>query len=345
MSKLVKKKIDLSFAIERAKFKPPIITNISEKELLEYVTPILRKRLSETKYDRVVIAEQFLRHFEKSKNIDPEITSLESFQTFKIDNELENMGNSCVSLSIDLINLLPKDIKAFNTAAILSDVYQQYAGPIYCHVTPLIIFNDPRTNEKGYVLLDPSFHISDPIVVKENYEPFVFDMGSSKKGAWNFYKYNNFIHCQPRERKNEEKWDENRLKKSLMVYRTDEIINPVESSSNPMFIIDRNYPIVSRFEDGAQRAHINISLDKKCVIFKIGKKDKQTIRFDEVINGYKFNNELSDGLLLDNYKMNCSIFNIIINLKVFNDLYFSYLEYLREENSFRKLLKYPNLTC
>ncbi len=336
--------LDFSKAIQKAKFKNPLITYMGSKELVEIIDPILKKRISETKYDRVVIAEQFLRHFFKKKKLDEDITPLEAFQTFKIENTLDNLGNSCVALSIDCINHLPTKIKAYNTAAILSNVYQQYAGPIYCHVTPMIKFENPKNkSDKGHIILDPSFHINLPILVKENSKPFLFDMKDAKKGLWHFFKNENFIHCQPKERANEEIWDEIRLKNNLMIYRTDEILNPIESSSNPMFIIDRSYPIVSRYKDGSQRAHININLDKRIILWKIGKEKKDPITFDQILNGYKFDNNLSDLLLLDNDQLNNSIFNVVSNINILDDLYFSYLEYLKTDEEYRNLLKDPNI--
>ncbi len=342
MISITEKKIDLSKAIEHSIFKKGKVTFLSSKSILEKIEKKLAKRISETKYDRVVIAEQFLEHFFEKKKEKRDITPLESFQTFKISNSLaKNLGNSCVALTMDMISLMPKDIFAYPTAGVLSDIYQQFAGPKYSHVTPLISFQNPKDKkDKGYILLDPSFHIAKPIVLKEDGNDFLYDMGL-KKGIWHFSIKDKYIYCQPKARENEEKWSEKRLKDSLMIYRTDAILNPVESSSNPMFIIDRNYPIVSRYEDGSQRAHLNVNLDKKCIIWKVGKEKKIPISFDAILNGYKFDKNFADLLLLDPDQLNNSLHNIISNVDIFNKLYSDYINYLKLNKYYRDILKYP----
>ncbi len=342
MTSITEKKIDLSKAIEHSIFEKGKITPLSSETILEKISKRISKRISETKYDRIVIAEQYLEHFFKTKKEKKDITPIESFQTFKISNSLtKNSGNSCVALTMDMINLMPNNIFAYPIAGILSDIYQQYAGPKHSHVTPLISFQNPLDEkDSGYILLDPSFHISKPIVLKKDGNAFSYDMGF-KKGLWCFSIKDQSIYCQPKERGNEEKWPEKRLKDSLMIYRTDAILNPVESSSNPMFIIDRSYPIVSRFDDGSQRAHINVNLDKKCIVWKIGKEKKPPISFNEIINGYKFDKNFADLLLLDRDQLNNSLYNVIDNADIFDNLYNDYINHLKLNKYYRDILKYP----
>ncbi len=325
--------------IQKPQFARGVLTQMSSEDLVALTRPILQKRISETKYDRVVIACQFLTHYFLQKNLSP----LEALHCFKIDGSLEqNQGNSCVALSFDLISLLPSQIRPYLAAATLSDRYQQFAGPLYSHVTPIIAFQNPRDAEDaGFILLDPSFHIAEPIVVKKDH-PFAYQMGK-KKGVWRFSQKQNRIVCQPGPQEGEAPWPIEKTLESKMVYRTDSILNPEESSALPMFAIDRSYPIVSRNPDGRQAAHINIELNKKEISWKIGEERRDPISFEAVLTGaFRFDSETADLLLIDRDELNDSVSRIVQYADILDAMYRDYLAWLRGSSEFRSILKDPD---
>jgi hypothetical protein len=327
---------NLQQAVQAPLFSPQEVTFLGAEEILKIVTPILRKRISQTKYDRVVIAEQFLDHFFNQNTTSP----LEALGTFTISGSLEkNGGNSCVGLSLDLLSYLPPQVRAFPVGAILSKRYQQLAGPTYSHVTPLIFFQNPRDEmDAGYILLDPSFHIAAPIFITLS-SSFSYDMGK-KKGVWNFFLQGEEILCQGNARMGEEPWSEEQIQDSIMRYRTDRIDNPTESSAMPMFAIDRSYPIVSRYENGQQRAHINIDLNKHLIHWKVGEEKRPSISF-ETFEKNLFSQEVADLLLLDKDALNHSVARVIAHVEIFDRLYNEYLELIRHSPFFASLIKCP----
>jgi hypothetical protein len=323
-------------ALEAPIFNSPPITYMEGEKIVDMVRPILKERICKTKYDRVELAKQFLDCFFDLKNKNSSIKPLDALAYFRINSTLsKSLGNSCVGLSLDLIAHLPKEIKAYPAAATLSNRYQQFAGPLYCHVTPLIKYH--TKNDQGYVLLDPSFHIAEPILVRAE-TPFNYDMGH-KKGIWAFYMTQEFIHCQAKPHA-EEEWTEEMHKDNLMVYRTDEIKNPEASSAMPMFVIDRSYPLVSRYEDGSQRAHINIEMNKKEIKWKVGEEKKNPISFEDIKkNKITFDKKVADFLLIDYQELNQTVKYIVENYHIFDELYATFLKGLPNSNYLASLLK------
>jgi len=124
-----------------------------------------------------------------------------------------------------------------------------------------------------------------------------------------------------------------------MVYRTDKIVNPVQSSSNPMFAIDRNFPIVSRYEDGNQRAHININLNEKVIYWKIKDEKKSFVTFEKILDGFKLPSIVSNLLLIDNKDFNNSLLNVVSNNTVFDSLYYDFVNFLKVNKYYLDLVK------
>ena len=206
--------------IQEPIFDDPVITYKGSAELIGQLRPILRDRISKTKYDRVVIAEQFLDH---ARDRNPK----EALHNFSIDSSLGNTnGNSCVGLSLDLVSAIAKKANPYLAAATLSNRYQQFAGPEFCHVTPIVRFINPvDPKDRGYIILDPSFHIAEPILLIENGSSFIYDMGG-KKGIWTFTLESNKAICQASSHPLTSSWSEQQLKDGRMIYRLDRILNP-----------------------------------------------------------------------------------------------------------------------
>lgn len=327
--------------VELPEFTTPPITKMGGDEIARIVAPILSKRLSETKYDRVVLAVQYLEHLRSLRAVNPSITAIEAYATYKINSSLaKNNGNSCVGLSLDLMRLLQQGIVAYPAGAILSNRYQQKCGPRYSHVTPMIAYQK-SPKDKGLVILDPSFHIGKPIVLPANGPAYTYDMGG-KKGVWRFSIDQERVLCQAGARDGEPAWDLARSADSLMIYRTDQITNPEESSALPMFAIDRSYPIVSRFPDGSQIAHINVDLNKREVHIKIGEEKHPSAPFPAIRNGtFRFSSQLAKALLLDTEDLNESVSLIVEEADSLDELYRQFIELLRKDDLLRSNLRDP----
>ncbi len=311
--------------IQKPLFQEAPITYRASFDLIEELTPILQNQIAKTKYDRVVIAEQFLEH---AKGQNP----FEALHTFSIDSSLsKTAGNSCVGLSLDLIERIGNRASPYLGAATLSDRYQQLAGPLYCHVTPLIHFSNPKDpKDEGYIILDPNFHIKDPILLLRGGPSFKYDMGG-KKGIWTFSLEGDRILCRT---------DLN--SQDSMLYRLDQIVNPINSSALPMFAIDRSYPIVARRKDGSQLAHLNMELTKKEMSWKIGNEKKEPIPFADILSGtFSFDEQIAGLFMLEKEALNHSIRRIAEGVDCLDEMYFNYLRLIENTSFFQSLLKTP----
>jgi hypothetical protein len=328
---------ELQRVFQAPTFSHPKTTYLGSEDILQSVTPLFRSYLAETKYDRMVIADQFLRHFFNQKNESP----LAALTTFEIDCTLNHHpGNTCVGLSLDFIERLPKPIYAYPIGAILSQKYHQFAGPTYSHVTCLIRYQNPRDEmDSGYILLEQSFHISSPILLVNQGSAFGYDMGS-KNGIWNFSIQGDEIICQGTPRPGELPWSTEELERSLMRYRTDKIENPIPSSAMPMFPIDRSLPIVSHHEDGVQPARIDIDFNKHEISWKIYDEKMPAIAFEKMPKA-PFGSDIADLLRMDKEHLNEMVSRLVTHEAILDRLYEEYLQLLKTAPHFAKLLKFP----
>lgn len=332
----------LQQAIETPSFSSFPVIQMQGTTIIEKVKPILRKRIAATNYDRVAIATRFLRHYFfkfRQANISP----LEALSSFFVKSSLLNSGNSCVGLSLDILHHLPKNIKGYPVAAILAKHYQQFAGPLYSHAAALIAFQEPEHNgKKGFVLLDPSFHIAEPILLFEHGPSVTIDMGD-KKGNWIFSLEGNEIFCRAVPKDYPSSWSDEKIKDATMIYRTDYFCNPEKGYAIHQLPIDKSLPIVSRQETGEQKAHINIDLRKNEVIWKIGNNTKESIAFVDLLQGkITFDEKLYSLLGFSKKKFLNMIMSIVKNKAIFDDLYSDYLNLLQQYDFFAKNLRYPD---
>ena len=332
----------LQKAIQPPLFSSFPVMQMQGQKIVEQVRPILKQRISESNYDRVAIATRFLRHYFrkcKQNNISP----LEALSSFSVKSSLFNSGNSCVGLSLDLLHHLPKNIKGYPVAAILAKHYQQFAGPLYSHAAAVIAFQDPENNEKnGFILLDPSFHIAEPILLFKNGPSVVIDMGD-KKGFWTFSLEGNEIFCRAAPKEGSTSWSDEKIKDATMIYRTDYFCNPEKGYAIHQLPIDKSLPIVSRKENGEQKAHINVDLRKNEIIWKIGNNKKESLTFADLLQGkITFDEELYSLLGFSKKKFLNMIIAIVKNKSIFDDLYNDYLKLLQQYSFFSKNLRHPD---
>ncbi len=241
-----------------AKFTQGTSTTLSHEEVIKIAEPIVQNRLAATNYDRMSATEQFIDHVLNCQKENPNVSPLEAYKSFTFQWKRDDRrGGPCVSLTLDLFEHLPADFSAYLVAAKLPTRYQQPFFPHFCHTAILVVCKE------GYVLLDPSFDIDKAIWLPFNGPSYKFDMG--KKGMWEFSIQGTEIICDiyPVGGKPNNP-DPDYLR---MHYRTDQIVNPIESSAIPMLVRDRRLSFLSRDEHGFQHAHINVELDKGCILW------------------------------------------------------------------------------
>ena len=331
----------LQTTLEAPVFSKYPLNKLSGEEIVAQVRPILRKRMAETNYDRIAIARRFLQHFCQEKSKKP-TAPLEALSSFFVKSDLFDNGNSCVGLSLDLLSYLPSHIKGYPVASILAKHYQQFAGPLYSHVALSIAFRNPdQEDDQGFVLLDPSFHIAEPILVRRKGPSFLVDMGE-KKGIWAFSLEGERIFCRAGPRPGEAPWSREKIEEATMIYRTDCFLNPEKGYAIHQLPIDRSYPLVSRHENGEQKAHVNIDFRKEEVSWKMGHQKKDPIPFQNIREGtFSFVDELYPLLRFPKEKFLGFITEIVKNKDVFDALYRDYLLLLKKSPHFARHLRYP----
>jgi hypothetical protein len=318
--------------------QPPLFSEVepislSGEEIVELVRAILKNRLGLTNYDRIFPALQFLDHYENCKRDTQDISPIEALKTFRFQPLLpSNRGGACVSLTFDLYNCLPSSLKGYMALAKLPGEFQQMGFPKYSHVAVLIKYQSPlNVEDRGYVLLEPGFDIDEPILLKSNGDPFFYK--TKKKGIWKFYLDNEQIICDLPNKQNK---DSNfPVDYFRMVYLTECVLNPIEASAIPMMLADRRLSLLSRREDGSHRAHLNIELNKKRVIW-----DRVEERFDPISfsqfcqDGWTFPIFFANELYLSNIELTNKILRIVKNKPILDALYLDYMKLLKETQDF-----------
>ena len=288
-------------------------------EIIEIATPILQNRLVAMQYDRLMQAEQFIEHYHKCEKINHSIKPLDAFKTFRFNPLPKNMtGGACVSQTYDLYCHLPKELDAYIVSATLPMRFRQFAFPLVVHTAVVIRFDG------GIVLLDPSFDLDVPVVLREGDE-LVFPTKS--KGTWVFTFDGKNIVCKVPEKKPLP----NGSNHSLLIYSIDRLLNPIESSVHPMILTDRRYSLLSRRSDGSHRVHMNIELDKGRVIWDVGGKTEDPVSFAAIESGlFVFPEWFASELSVTGLSLTERVIYILRNKKILDELYIDYLNFLKK---------------
>jgi|GEM_PF-1677271 len=317
----------LNQRVQASQFAPGMVTYLPGELIVERMRPILRERLASTNYDRMQGTLQFLDHYEEEKIKDSTLSPLLSLKNFNYDLCLKDgRGASCVGLAFDMFRHLPPDISGYINAARLPKKYQQFAAPDYCHVSVLVAFQHPENlSDRGFVLLDPSFDFHEPILLKTKGPPYAYHMG--KKGIWNFSIQEDVIICQVCFQKNNIPTAEE-YENLRMIYRTDRLLNPVESSAIPMMLIDRRLSCLSRRADGKHISHLNIELNKNRIVWDQEGEMRAPVPFNAIEEKeWEFNETFANGLFIDKDELNRRVQRIVQEREVLNQLYLEYLHY------------------
>lgn len=324
----------LDFVIQPPLFSPSKETPLSAEEIVEKVHPILKQQLAKMNYDRTFPILQFLDHYENCQKKNKSILPIEAYKTFKFEPILLGMsGGPCVSLTFDIYNRLPAGIEGYIVAAQLPVKYQQLGFPKFSHTAVLIKYKNPSIKEdEGYILLDPSFDIDEPIVLKGEHGSFLYDMKG--KGIWKFSIEADNIICDilPKQNAMKQDNDENFWR---MTYLTSRLVNPIESSAMPMILTDRRLSLLSRREDGTHIVHLNIELNKNRVVWDQAENWFDPISFIQFTHKkWLFPDWFACSLGLSASDLSKKILRIIENKKILDSLYASYLKLLNDTKDF-----------
>ena len=305
-------------------------TTLPGHEIVRKVKPILTQHLVDTNYDRVGVGMQLIDYYQNQDCDLPQILS------FKYKSELRNgRGAPCVGLTLDILSKIPDEVNAYIVAAILPNRYQQFAAPQYCHAAVLIAFEsfeDPSDN--GYILIDPSFDLAEPILLYRNSKSYIYNAG--RKGIWVFSIDHDTIVCQiyPKGMLSAQITAEE-AGQWRMIYRTDQLANPLESSAIPMALIDRRLSLLARDVDGYHTSHLNIELDKGQIVWDLHEKRQTPIHFNQFYNGsYEFDEEFASFLHMKSSDLNGDIMYILNHQNILNELYVQYLELIETTRDF-----------
>ncbi len=310
----------LNHVVQPPQFTTPPQIHRASDEIVYMASPILKNRLKTMNYDRIFPVIQFVEHFEKTQQSHPKITPIEALKNFDFTPLSEtDRGGPCVSLALDLQKSLPKELKSYICLAKLPKKFQQFALPEYSHAAVMIKF---CTNEEsGYVLLDPSFDIDEPIVIKGQGSPSYYQ--TKKHGCWKFYLKDDSILCEMVDAHGDQ-----------MIYKTCVVTNVVACSAVPMLIADRRLSLLSREDDGTHIAHINVELNKKRIIWDKGEIQYSPIHFSHVLQGQALPNWFCEQLFISQNRLMHRINKIIKYNQTLNSLYIDYLKLIQESQDF-----------
>lgn len=306
----------LAKVIQPSRFAPGLCTDEPTMKVVDALRPILREQLAETNYDRLSATLQLVNHL-KSELISGQ-PLLPLISTFSFNPLLsQNRGGPCVALTLDLYQRVPKQFNPYVIAAKLPSKFQQLAFPYFCHTAILI------ETQHAYILLDSSFDFHEPIVIKKDGKQTTYCL--QKKTNFHFQLKDQYIICQIEPIV---KSDQFLSEDYVMMYRTDRLLNPIQSSAIPMIFADRRLSLLSRRENGFHIAHLNIELDRKRILWDHHDERFEPLKFSRT--SPSFPSEFIADLFLQPAHFNQSIQSIIENTQLLDQFYLEYLTYLRE---------------
>jgi hypothetical protein len=291
------------------------------KIVVKMVEQILKNRILNVNYDRVQIFKQLLDHIQgKEKKL------LESVRSFDPSISVDPYrGSACVGMTLDLLKHLPPELNGYVVAAKLPKKFQQDFFPEYCHTA--ILIQCIHNRGKSFVLLDPAFDIVDPIVLEADSNPVFIDM--NEKGIWSFELIKDsetfFIKCSTN-------LNEKENPDLCMIYRTDQLLNPVPASAVPMCLGDRKPSLLSRDIRGHHVVHLNLDFNNKRILISRYNHKEPPISFEEFMSDDSFFKEDFSMLLgFSSEELNSYLKSVIEKVDVINELYFEYKEYINKK--------------
>jgi acetyl-CoA synthetase len=293
----------------------------SSKAIVQIVQPFLENHLENTNYDRLHLVAQFLDFYSERCLEDPSLKLVDALVKFTPDMRVHPWhGSSCHGLIDDVYNLLPGHLGAKKIPAILGSRFAQEGWSKYSHTALVIRFASPCDPEDaGYILLDPNFDISEPIVILDNQRSVTVDMKT--KGLWSFSLEGSTIVAQ---RQNEgSSW--------RTVFMLKEYLNPQAVAVKPMIAADRRLALVARDKHGVQQGSINVRLDLEEIQWVKGLERQPPISFANFIEKKDhFKDDFADFFHFSATHLNELILNLVQNRSLLDDLRRQYFDSLTE---------------
>ena len=292
--------LPLSKGIQPPLFRRPRREELREssEDILRQVKPVMLRQMDTTSYDRTIYAAEFYEHVKSLERISANISSDEAMRSFSVNGAqlvAQRRSGHCAALAQHLIGEMPLKIRNAGYLVggrLFGDMRRRMAGaPAYDHGAAIVRFNNPDMNsDNGAIVFDPSFNFMEPVVVKPT-EPFAL----KKDGEiWHFsfsvdQKTINCIRL-PSEK------DMNRFKaclidpnysEKIMIYRTDELVNPDTAITNSILAVDKRPVIVARSEQSPPPCVVTVSYTKKEVTLRADKISR-SIPFSEILAETEF---------------------------------------------------------
>lgn len=295
---------------------------MSSAEIVREVTPLLQQHLEETNYDRVHLVEQFLQFCDENWHSSDQ-TLLSTLANFEPDTNVKKWhGNSCYGLNEDLCARLPEHLQPQQIPAILSKRFQQKGWSQYSHTAVLIAYASPIDPlDEGFILLDPSFDIDEPIVLSRNRGPVLVSMKEKGDSLFSLIATSEGDVIQSQNLTHPEEGD--------TIYELKQYFNAAKVGVKPMIAADRKISLVSRDKLGTHLGHINVLLDKGLISWSMNYQKQEPFTFEEMLyQGKGFSEEFARSFHISADDLNQAVRNIILHRQVLQQLYKEYLDLL-----------------
>jgi hypothetical protein len=186
----------------------------------------------------------------------------------------------CVLMSESILRKIPQELHAQIIPSIIPAKYRDKNGPKLHHVAVLIKYKYLDDDFYSYMLMDPGFFISEPVVLNENEKSKKI---KTERGDWTFVLDDNVIHCYAEHfgvDKNANSPDcvTYQLKKFYNYYDHVEQVNVLSNLAPALVIVN---------ESGFSIARIVVELEHHRLIWILDRGRKNEINFDDLLkNGF-----------------------------------------------------------
>lgn len=307
-----------------------INTHVSSDEIQKIVSPILKKFFSQVHYNRINQICQFIDHYHQlNRQNSSTITPLEALEIFTVDLQSpmnQTKGGSCY----EFIQCLTRRLPNFLHPNLIPASVPRWS-PRYCHklshIAAIVVYNNcTNSGDTGFILLDPSFELDEPIIIPFN--------GTSKPvtsmGGYTFVfsHEGGTILGKIRETNPMGKVEED----ICMTYFLKRITNFVDVAIKPLIACTRNISLITYSDHFEKISDLRIRLDKEIITWGVGMEEKPFIEFDKFLSKkFQFDKSFSDNPLLDIKQVNKSIEKIISNKELLKNLYSEYVDFLKKD--------------
>lgn len=306
-----------------------INTYVSSEEIQSMASPVLKKFFSEVHYNRMNQLCKFIDYYhELNRQNFPKVTPLEALEIFTVDLQSTmktTKGGSCY----EFIEYLTEKLPNFLHSNLIPASVPRWS-PKYCHklshMAAVIVYNNSKNlGDTGFILLDPSFELDEPITVPFN--------GTSKPitsmGGYTFVFSHHGDTILGKIRDIDETGE---IKEAIcMTYFLKRITNFVDIAIKPLIACTRNISLITYSDCFEKISDLRIKLDKEIITWGVGMEEKPPVEFDKFLSKkFQFDESFSDNPFLDINHVNKSIEKIISNKELLKNLYSEYVDFLKK---------------